>query len=77
MTKTEEKAICELKNPFASDRITKISTYWFKGSAFLTPSWDGKITFANGNTVGEQRFTNETMAGLLVAMQAFVDSLED
>lgn len=65
-----------IKNPFEAKNI-----YYINMSAlYLSESkrWtiEGRVDFKNGNTEGTQSFSADTMDGLYIKIQEFINSME-
>ena len=73
--KKAHEALSELKDPFSSDCVIKLSTYCSKSIFDGRWSYNGTIGFKNGNTEGEQKFKADSLAELLKKMEAFVEGL--
>lgn len=62
-----------LKNPFASDCISRVSLNW---GAWSKHEWRGRIEFENGDTKGEQGFTSPELGSLIQKMETFAKTLD-
>lgn len=75
----EEKnyAASILKDPFSSTANMK-SLFIHAEPEWRGSGWEyrGSIKFKNGDTTGEQSFKEDSLKALLIAMQAFVETLD-
>lgn len=71
----KDSAASVLNDPFSKNCMVGLSTYCSVG---YNGQWSyrGSVKFKNGDTEGEQSFKADSLNGLLVKMQAFVETLE-
>jgi hypothetical protein len=65
-----------IKDPFNTDNISNILISFNKSSFNDKSYWYGKITFKNGNTVGEQRTDNlQSFEEIVIKINEIINSL--
>ena len=77
LTIAGKKALGNFKDPFSKDKITRITMNWSR-VLFSKPvefEWTASIYFKNGDTSGNQDFTNKDFQALLKDMEEFANSL--
>ena len=66
----------EFKDPFRPDKVKMIAMYYHIGLFDNKASWSGKVEFKNGDTKGEQSFSDcETLEELAYKVKNFIGSL--
>ena len=68
----------DLKDPFSKTKITRISvssaeSIFNKGTFYHT----GTIKFQNGNTKGEQSFSEDSFDNVVIKIKSFLEGLKD
>lgn len=72
----KDSAASVLNDPFSKNCMVGLSTYCSRSNFDGSWSYRGTVKFENGDTEGEQKFKSESLNGLLIKMQAFVETLE-
>jgi hypothetical protein len=72
----DENKISIIKDPFQINYITNVSINYFNGGNYSKPYWYGRVTFKNGNTVGEQNTNHvESFEEIVVEIRQILNSL--
>lgn len=72
----KDSAASVLNDPFNLGSMTRFTTFCSKSDFDGSWSYHGTVAFKNGDTQGEQKFRGDSLNGLLLKMQAFVETLE-
>jgi hypothetical protein len=66
-----ENKVSPLNNPFEKKCVKCVNIFAYPQEKKV----NGSIEFVNGDTEGKQKFTDETIFGIIKKMEAFVETL--
>ena len=74
--KIKPSAMSILNDPFRKDKWVAMHIHMYNENSFCGKNISATVEFENGNTKGEQKFTDDTFAGLVTQIENFIATLK-